>query len=68
MLWILPLIDTDPDWEALHNLYVVAARIFGRKQAEERPGSPGHVFDYSAVASSERVDVDRHWLAGMHMT
>lgn len=68
MLGILPLIDVDPDWKPLHYLYVVAARILGRKQAKERSGSPGHVLDYSVVASSERVDVDRHRLSRMHMT
>src|SRR5215470_1203054 len=35
MLRILALIDVDTNWKALHDLYVVAACIFRRKETEE---------------------------------
>ena len=66
MLRILATVNVNADWKTLHDFYVVAAGVFRRKKAEERPGRTCHVFNCAAIVAAEAVDVDGDGLAGVH--
>src|ERR1700733_7135079 len=67
MLWVFALIDAEANGETLHDLHVVAACVFGRKETEERSCGPRHVFNRSLVVMPKGVYMDRDGLAGMHL-
>ena len=52
--------------KTLHDLDVVSAGVFWRKEAKERSGGSSHVFDAAAITTAETVNVDRYQFAGVH--
>src|SRR5258708_34108990 len=66
MMWILSALEQDSDRQPLHDFHVVASRILGRQKAEAIAAGTGHVFDVTAVVSTEGIDVDRDPFAMMH--
>src|SRR4051812_162437 len=66
---ILGRIDPgDPHRNALHHLDEVAARVVWRKQREAGPGAAGETLQLAVKrAARERVDVDVHVLARLHV-
>ena len=67
MLRVLPFFKYQFHRHALHHLDVVAGGIFGRKQAEARPGSSANAVHVGAIVAVVSVHVNRRGLAGVHV-
>src|SRR5262249_46983075 len=60
---VLPGIDDDLDGHSLHDLHVVAGRVFRGKQTEAWTRGTGDAVHVAPVGSPGRIDVDAHALA-----
>src|SRR5579885_422282 len=68
MLRVLPAIEADAHWNALHDLDIVSAGVFGRQQAERLAGGAGNALDITSVtAPAVGIDRDPGALAGPHV-
>src|SRR5260370_39023707 len=59
------MVEQDPYRQPLHDLYVVAGRVFRRKQVVKRSRAR-HVFDVSFEIAPERIDMNRDRLTRTH--
>src|ERR1700735_516053 len=67
MVRILTRVEANPHRQSLHDLDVVAGRVFGRQQTIEFASRPGQAFDVAVVVASGSIDVNRYGLAAMHL-
>src|SRR5262249_40861236 len=59
-------VESDTHGQALHDLHVIAGRIFGRQDAVASARGSRETLDGSFEIASERVNADRYLLTGVH--
>src|SRR6202451_3611752 len=67
MVRVLARVEANPDRQSLHDLDVVAGRVFGRQQTVEFASRAGQAFDVALVVASSGIDVNRDGFAAMHL-
>src|SRR4051794_11074855 len=55
VLRVLPVRNVHAHWKSLHDLHVIAARVFRRKQAEQRPGSTRQILYRALIIAIKRI-------------
>ena len=66
MVRIFTWVEANPDRQSLHDLDVIAGRVFGRQQTVEFAGRAGQAFDITLVVESGCVDMNGDRLAAPH--
>src|ERR1700679_285350 len=68
LILLIEIGEVDPNRNTLHDLHVVARRIFRWEEAERRTGSSANLLDHTRkLPSAKSVDFNLHFLARLHL-